>query len=103
MGELVGGCYPRPVKPKGAHQAASDTSPDAAAVQIRVLREMPATRKVSLVEDANRTARHLALAGIALRYPDASEALRFRLLMDLVLGEELAARAYGPRPEIAGR
>ena len=53
-------------------------------------------RKVSLVEDANRTARRLALAGIGLRFPDASPSQRFRLLMDLLLGGELAAKAYGP-------
>ena len=53
-------------------------------------------RKVSLVEDANRMARRLALAGIDLRFPNASPAQRFRLLMDLVLGKELAAKAYGP-------
>lgn len=76
----------------------TDTSDAAATVQIRVLRDMPAGRKVALVEDANRTARLLALAGIGLRHPEASPAERIRLLMDLVLGKELAERIYGPRP-----
>ena len=70
----------------------TDTSSEAAEVQRRLLRAMPPSRKVSLVEDANRTARRLALAGIELRLPRASAAQRFRLLMDLVLGEELAAQ-----------
>ena len=75
---------------------ARDTSPEAAAVQVQILRGMSPDRKVSLVEDANRTARQLALAGIAMRYPQASDAQRVRLLMDLVLGRGLAALVYGP-------
>ena len=81
-----------------SHRLLTDTSPAVAEVQLRILREMPAWRKVQLVEDANRTARQLALAGISLRRPDASEAERLRLLLDLVLGESLAAEVYGPRP-----
>lgn len=80
----------------------TDTSAEAAEVQLRVLRAMPASRKVGLVEDANRTARGLALAGIDLRFPGASDAQRVRLLMDLVLGEELAVRAFGPRDPAPG-
>jgi len=81
----------------------TDTSPDAAEVQFRILREMPAWRKVQLVEDANRTARQLALAGISLRHPEASETERERLLLELVLGESLAEEVYGPRRSAAGR
>jgi hypothetical protein len=82
---------------------AQDTSPAAADLQVKVLRDMPASRKVALVEDANRTARQLALAGIALRFPGASQKERVRLLMDIVLGAELAERVYGPRAATAGR
>ena len=85
-----------------SHRPLTDTSPAVAEVQVRILREMPAWRKVQLVEDANRTARQLALAGISLRHPDAPEAERSRLLLDLVLGEPLAAEVYGPRP-LAGK
>ena len=74
----------------------TDTSPDAAEVQLRIYRAMSPARKIALVEDANRTARRLALAGIELRFPHVSESERFRLLMDLILGKELAARVYGP-------
>jgi len=74
-----------------------DTSAAAADVQVQVLRAMPASRKIDLVEDANRTARRLALAGIGLRFADASQEERVRLLMDIVLGAELAERVYGPR------
>ena len=81
----------------------TDTSIDAAEVQLRVLRAMSPSRRVALVEDANRTARRLALAGIAVRCPQASAAERARLLMDVVLGEELATRAFGPRGAAPGR
>jgi hypothetical protein len=79
-----------------------DTAPEAREVQYRVLRGMSPARKLALVEDANRTARRLAMAGIALRHPEASEAERVRLLMDVVLGPELAARVYGPHRRSGG-
>lgn len=81
----------------------NDTSEAAAEVQVRVLRAMSASRKIGLVEDANRTARRLALAGIGLRFPDASQEERLRLLMDIVLGADLAKRVYGPRTSPSGR
>jgi len=81
----------------------NDTSVEAAEVQTRILGAMPPRRKIALVEDANRTARRLALAGIGLRFPEASSEDRIRLLMDLVLGDELAARVYGPRRRISER
>ena len=67
------------------------------------MRAMSPSRKVALVEDANRTARRLALAGIQLRCPDASDEERSRLLIDLLLGEELAGQAFGPRGPARGR
>jgi len=77
----------RPLATRG-----SDTSVEAADVQQRILRAMPPSRKVALVEDANRTARMLALAGIKLRFPNASPAEHARMLMDLL---QLAAQVYG--------
>jgi hypothetical protein len=85
------------VDQEGRLPSISDTSDDARRVQYRVLRAMSPARKFALVEDANRTARRLAMAGIAMRHPEASPEERVRILMDLVLGVELAARVYGPR------
>jgi len=76
----------------------SDTTRAAAAVQIRILRSMSPSRKVALVEDADRTARHLALAGIRLRFPGETDQQHVRRLMDLILGKELAGRVYGSGP-----
>lgn len=76
--------------------APSDTSPEAARIQREIYREMTVGRKLELVEDANHTARVLALAGLAQRYPDDPPERLHRRLFDLVLGPELARRAYGP-------
>lgn len=73
-----------------------DTAPEAEAVQVEIYRGMPARRKLELVAEANRTARDLALAGLRLRHPDAGPEELFRRLMDLLLGDELAAEVYGP-------
>ncbi len=74
----------------------NDTSPEAARVQLDIYRGMSAERKLELVEDANHTARILALAGLAQRHPDDPPERLHRRLFDLVLGPELAERAYGP-------
>lgn len=76
-------------------EALSDTDPSSELVRIRILREMPPNRKVELVEDANRTSRLLALAGIRARHPELSIEQQQRQLMDLVLGRELAEQVYG--------
>jgi hypothetical protein len=73
-----------------------DTTPEAEAVQVEIFRRMSGRQKLALVEEANRNARELALAGLRLRHPDAGPEELFRRLMDLMLGEELAERVYGP-------
>ena len=75
-----------------------DTTPEAEAVLFRLLRETPAWRKWELMEDLNRMARALALAGLRRRYPDAGPEELRRRLADLLLGPELAAEVYGPGP-----
>jgi hypothetical protein len=73
-----------------------DTSPEAEAVQIEIYRRMSPRRKLELVAEENRKARELALAGLRQRHPTATPQELFRRLMDLTLGEELAAEVYGP-------
>jgi hypothetical protein len=72
-----------------------DTSPAAEAVMLEIYRRMPAWRKLQLVDDANRTARHLAMAGLRVRHPDESLPRLRRRLLGLALGEELATTVYG--------
>jgi hypothetical protein len=75
-----------------------DTHPDIERWQIERLREMPGWRKVALMADMGQTVRTLALAGLRQRYPGDTPAQRRRRLADLLLGPELASRAYGPPP-----
>jgi hypothetical protein len=79
----------------------SDTSPEVEAAQLERYRAMSVERKLELVEDANATARILALTGLAARHPGASEAELHLRLFHLLHGRELAAKAWGPLPEDA--
>jgi len=74
----------------------SDTTPDAERVLTGIYRNMPAWRKLQLVDDANRTAARLSMVGLRRRHPGESEARLRRRLLDLTLGPELAERVYGP-------
>jgi hypothetical protein len=77
----------------------SDTSLDVERLQIEHLRQMPPWRKLELMAGMSETVRTLALAGLRQRHPEDTEAQRRRRLADLLLGEDLAARAYGPPPK----
>lgn len=74
----------------------ADTSLAAEKIQIEIFRRMSAAEKVRLVSDADLTARQLALIGLRRRHPGASAEELHRRLMDLLLGEELALKVYGP-------
>jgi hypothetical protein len=77
----------------------SDTSSTAESVQFDLMRRAPAWRKLHAVGQLNATLRTLALSGLRQRYPEASEGELRRRLADLMLGQELALRAYGLPPE----
>lgn len=76
-----------------------DTHPKAEAVLIRLLSEAPPWRKLEMVDQLNQAVKLLALTGLRQRYPDASEAQLHRRLASLLLGEDLACKAYGALPE----
>jgi hypothetical protein len=76
-----------------------ETHPDIERLQVEQLQQMPTWRKVALVAEMTESLRTLALAGLRQRYPADTPAQRRRRLADLLLGPELAARAYGPLPE----
>jgi hypothetical protein len=73
-----------------------DTSPAAEAVMLDIYRSMPVWRKLALVDDANRTARLLAMAGLRARHPGEPLFRLRRRLLGLVLGERTALEVYGP-------
>lgn len=75
-----------------------DTPPQAERVLLDLLRRAPGWRKLEMVGQMNRAAREVMLAGLLRRYPDATQIeLRHRLAV-LLLGAELASRAYGSLP-----
>lgn len=73
----------------------SDTHPKAEALQIQVIRRMPAWKKLALVDDLNETVKALALSDLRERHPHATPAQIQRLLAELRLGAELANKVYG--------
>ena len=77
------------------YDSLSDTSPEAEAILITLLRQAPAWRKFKMVGDLNATVKQFALTGIRQRHPMATEREINRHLADLLLGEELAALVYG--------
>jgi hypothetical protein len=77
----------------------SDTHPDLERLQVERLRQMPAWRKTALMAEMTQSVRTLALAGLRHRYPTDTPAQLRRRLADLLLGPDLAARAYGPSLE----
>lgn len=73
-----------------------DTSPEAEAVLMGLLREAPSWRKFAMVSQLNQTVRTLAISGLRRRYPEAGEPEIRRRLADILLGPELAEQVYGP-------
>jgi hypothetical protein len=72
-----------------------DTNAEAERVQIELLRQAPAWRKLALVGQLNQAVRLLALEGLRQRYPHAALPELERLLADMWLGPDLAAQVYG--------
>lgn len=77
----------------------SDTSPEIERILFERLRDTPPWRKLEMVAQLNQTVRELALIGLRQQHPNASPDELRRRLADILLGPELAARAYGPLSE----
>jgi hypothetical protein len=75
-----------------------DTSKAAERVLFELARKAPAWRKLELIGEMRRTVCELALSGLRERYPLASPKELRRRLAEILLGRELALRAYGPFP-----
>jgi hypothetical protein len=73
----------------------SDTDPKIEALQVQLLRTVPPWRKMEMLAGLNASARSLALAGLRLRYPEASEDEIRRYLAELLLGDELSQKVLG--------
>ena len=73
----------------------SDTSPEAQRVLYDLYRRMPLGRRLELAFDMCDTGRVLAIAGLRMRYPHATEEELQRLWAKQHLGQELFERVYG--------
>jgi hypothetical protein len=80
-------------------QGITDTRPEAEAVLYSLLRKASPARKIELVGQMNRMVKSLMLSGLRSRYPDESPEKLRRRLADLMLGQELAKKVYGPLVE----
>jgi hypothetical protein len=77
-------------------QVFPDTPPETERVLFAMLRETPPWRKLEMVAQLNQAGRELALVGLQTRHPDATPDELRRHLADVLLGNELATRVYGP-------
>lgn len=73
-----------------------DTDANAERIQIDLMRNAPVWRKIDLLSQLNQAAKLFAMSGLRQRHPGATEQEIRRRLADLLLGEELAERVYGP-------
>jgi hypothetical protein len=71
-----------------------DTSPEIEAMQIEAWRAMTPGERLTLVANASRSLRRLALAGLRARHPDATELELVHRFAIQTLGPELALRVY---------
>jgi hypothetical protein len=76
-----------------------DTRPKAERALIDLLRQAPVWRKLELLAQLNQTVRLMAVSGLRERHPQAAPAELRRRLAGLLLGPDLAERAYGPLSE----
>jgi len=77
----------------------SDTTPEAEAVLVDLMRKTPGWRKLQMVGQLNRMVHANLLSGLRQRFPHAGEVELRRRMADILLGPELALKAYGPLRE----
>ncbi len=75
----------------------SDTTSDAAAIQIALMRAAPAAQKLAAAGEMTVAVTLLARAGLRHRHPGASEEQISLMLARLLLGAGLADRAFAGR------
>lgn len=74
----------------------SDTHPEIAAIQLKLLHQAGPARKLAMLGEMNQAVKVLALSGLRSRFPDDTPAMLQRRLADLILGSALASLVYGP-------
>ena len=77
-----------------------DTRPEVEALPLAAWRQMTPHEKLDQVFQMRGTVVSFAMAGLRVRHPDETEPQLRRRLAALLVGEDLAARAYGPAGEL---
>lgn len=83
-------------------QLFADTTPEAEAVLIDLLRQKTPAQRLRMMAQLNQRMRTLARAGLRQRHPDAGEAEIDRRLAGILLGAPIAERANLPASNAAG-
>ncbi len=81
----------------GPKSGKSDTTPEARRVQYDLYRRMSSARKFQLIFDTYEMGKQLAMAGLRMRHPDATEEELWRLWAQEHLGRDLFDEVYGTR------
>jgi hypothetical protein len=74
----------------------NDTSPEAAQVQLEILRRMSPTRRLQLALGWSASLRGMIRANLKKQFPEDTEAQHKRRFAGRWLGEKLAEKVYGP-------
>jgi len=77
----------------------SDTDPQALKVQIELLRQAPAWKRLENYKELYRGVRRLTFLGLRDRFPNDPPERLNRRLADILLGATLAEKVYGPFSE----
>jgi hypothetical protein len=93
-------CYNPDVTPTSLNL---DTSPDIERRQVESWRQMSAAQKAAMVTGLTRAACAMTSAGVRQRHPDASAREHFLRVAVIVLGPDLARRAYPDAAAVISR
>ena len=83
-------------------KALNDTSIDAEKAYLKLLREVPLWRKAAMVNSLTKACQELAIAGIRMRHPNASDMEIMMHLAALWIDREMMVRIFDWDPILEG-
>jgi hypothetical protein len=86
----------------GRHSTVADTAPDAFAVYVALITALSPADRAARTRGLTLTVNTLALAGLRMRHPAATEQELLLRLAALRLGDDLVERVYGWRAPADG-
>jgi hypothetical protein len=84
------------------NRAPNDTDKKAELVYVKLLREAPPWRKAAMIDSLTRACQELAVAGIRMRHPNASEREILMRVASLWLDRNLMVRLFNWDPAREG-